>query len=138
MIYVKTGTYSSSRLVCNSDDVSTLEDQVNALNLFRNQYASYIVRHQQYYECEITQYVLGRVVYVSIGKTMTSGNTGKVTLFSGNPIGVRDVFAIPCFLHVGYTKVGRGDVTITSSNCVFDGDSYGNAVSYQAYGIIFI
>lgn len=138
MIYVKTGTYSSSSLVCNSDAVNTLEDQVNALNLFRNQYASYIVRHQQYHECEITQYVLGRVVYLDIGKTMTSGNTGVVTLFSGNPIGVRNEFVIPCFLHVGYTKVGRGDVTITSSNCIFEGDSYGNAVSYQATGIIFI
>lgn len=138
MIYVKTGTYSSSRLVCNSDDVNTLEDQVNALNLFRNQYVSYSVRHQQHDDCAITQYVLGRVVYVSIGKTMTSGNTGRVTLFSGNPIGVRDQFVIPCFLHVGCTKVGRGDVTITSSNCIFEGDSYGNAVSYQAAGIIFI
>lgn len=138
MIYVKTGTYSSSSLVCNSDDVNTLEDQVNALNLFRNQYVSYIVRHQQYADCEITQYVLGRVVYLDIGKTMTSGNTGRVTLFSGNPIGVRDKFTIPCFLHVGYTKVGRGDVTITSSSCVFEGDSYGNAVSYQANGIVLI
>lgn len=138
MIYVKTGTYSSSRLVCNSEDVNTLEDQVNALNLFRNQYASYIVRHQQYDECEITQYVLGRVVYVNIGKTMTSGNTGRVTLFSGNPIGVRDEFVIPCFLHVGYTKVGRGNITITSSNCRFEGDSYGGPVSYQANGMILI
>lgn len=138
MIYVKTRTYSSSRLICNSDDVNTLEDQVNALNLFRNQYASYIVRHQQYYECEITQYVLGRVVYLDIGKTMTSGNTGVVTLFSGNPIGVRNVFIISCYLHVGGTKVGRGEITITSSNCRFEGDSYGGPVSYQANGIIFI
>ena len=138
MIYVKTGTYSSSRLVCNSGDVNTLKTQVNVLNTFKNQYSSYIVRHQQYQDCSIVQYVLGHVVYISVGKTMTSGNTGKVTLFSGNPIGVRDVFTIPCFLHVGYTKVGRGDVTITSSSCVFEGDSYGNAVSYQATGIIFI
>lgn len=138
MIYVKTGTYSSSRLVCNSDDVNTLEDQVNALNLFRNQYASYIVRHQQYADCEITQYVLGRVVYLDIGKTMTSGNTGVVTLFSGNPIGVRNVFIIPCYLHVGGTKVGRGEITITSSNCRFEGDSYGGPVSYQANGMVLI
>lgn len=138
MIYVKTGTDSASSLVCNSDEVNTLKTQVNALNIFRNQYVSYIVRHQQYYECEITQYVLGRVVYLNIGKTMTSGNTGVVTLFSGNPIGVRNVFIIPCFLHVGGTKVGRGEITITSSNCRFEGDSYGGPVSYQANGMIFI
>lgn len=138
MIYVKTGTYSSSRLVCNSDDVNTLKTQVNALNIFKNQYSFYRRQDLHYQDCEITQYVLGGVVYLSIGKTMTGGNTGKVTLFSGNPVGVRDEFVIPCFLHVGYTKVGRGDVTITSSSCVFEGDSYGNAVSYQATGIIFI
>lgn len=138
MIYVKTGTYSSSRLVCNSDDVSTLEDQVNALNLFRNQYSSYGRQDLNYQDCNIAEYVLGCIVYISIGKTMTSGNTGKVTLFSGNPIGVRNVFIIPCYLHVGGTKVGRGDVTITSSDCVFEGDSYGGPVSYQANGMIFI
>lgn len=138
MIYVKTGTYSSSRLVCNSGDVNTLKTQVNVLNTFKNQYSSYIVRNQQYQDCSITQYVLGRVVYLDIGKTMTSGNTGVVTLFSGNPIGVRNVFIILCYLHVGYTKVGRGEITITSSNCRFEGDSYENAVSYQANGIIFI
>lgn len=138
MIYVKTGTHSSSRLVCNSGDVNTLKTQVNVLNTFKNQYSSYIVRNQQYQDCSITQYVLGHVVYISISKTVSSGNTGKVTLFSENPIGVRNIFIIPCFLHVGYTKVGRGEITITSSNCVFEGDSYRNAVSYQATGIIFI
>lgn len=138
MIYVKTGTYSSNRLVCNSDDINTLRSQVDALNTFKNQYSSYIVRNQQYQDCSILQYVLGHVVYISIGKTVSNGNTGRITLFNGNPIGVRDVFTIPCFLHVGYTKVGRGDITLTSSDCVFQGDSYGNAVSYQATGIIFI
>lgn len=138
MIYVKTGTYSSSSLVCNSAEINTLKTQVNALNIFKNQYASYGRQDLHYQDCTILEYVLGCVVYLSIGKTMTSGNTGRVTLFSGNPVGVRDAFTIPCFLHVGYTKVGRGDVTITSSSCVFEGDSYGNAVSYQANGIIFI
>lgn len=138
MIYVKSGTHSSSRLVCNSDDINTLEDQVNALNLFRNQYSSYVRKELQYQDCDIVEYVLGCIVYISVGKTMTSGNTGKVTLFSGNPLGVRNMFTIPCFLHVGYTKVGRGEITITSSNCVYEGNSYGNAVSYQANGIIFI
>lgn len=138
MIYVKTGTYSSSRLVCNSDEVNTLKTQVNALNTFKNQYSSYVRQDLHYQDCDILEYVLGCIVYISVGKTMTSGNTGKVTLFSGNPIGVRDTFTIPCFLHVGYVKVGRGDITITSSSCVFEGDSYGNAVSYQATGIIFI
>lgn len=138
MIYVKTVTYSSSRLVCNSDDVNTLKDQVNALNTFKNQYSSYGRQDLYYQDCNILEYVLGCIVCISVSKTMTSGNTGKVTLFSGNPIGVRDVFTIPYFLHVGGTKVGRGEITITSSNCVFEGDSYENAVSYQANGIILI
>lgn len=138
MIYVKTGTYSSSSLVCNSAEINTLKTQVNALNTFKNQYSSYGRKDLDYQDCTITEYVLGCIVYLSIGKTLTSGNTGKVTLFTGNPIGVRDIFTIPCFLHVGYTKVGRGDITVTSSSCVFEGDSYGNAVSYQATGIIFI
>nr|DAZ19372.1 MAG TPA: hypothetical protein [Caudoviricetes sp.] len=138
MIYVKTGTYSSSSLVCNSNDVNTLKTQVNDLNIFKNQYASYGRQDLDYQSCNILKYVLGCVVYVSVSKTLTSGNTGRVTLFSGNPIGVRDEFIIPCYLHVGGTKVGRGEITITSSKCVFDGDSYGNAVSYQATGIVFI
>ena len=138
MIYVKTGTYSSSRLVCNSDDVNTLKTQVNALNTFKNQYSSYGRQDLYYQECNIVEYVLGCIVYVSIGKTMTSGNTGRVTLFSGNPIGVRNVFIIPCYLHVGGTKVGKGEITITSSNCRFEGDSYGGPVSYQANGMILI
>lgn len=138
MIYVKTGTYSSSSLVCNSDDVNALKTQVSSLNAFKNTYSGYTVREQRYQDCFIVQYVLGHIAYVEVQKTQTSGNTGTVTLFTGNPIGIKNAQILGCFLHVSNTKVGSGYITLTSSECKYEGDSYGNAVSYNSYGIILI